>query len=459
MSDESSVIRDPSRVFTDFVYTPASYIIFKSGGKIYAKNGSSGEIEYSGVDAGEVIQNVIDKLTTGGRIFVRTGEYTINTTITLPSDTFLEGESHSVVLKVGDNSNVNVIENANKTSGNSNIIIANIEINGNSANQTANIKGIYFENVINGEIRDCIIYDFKYSCIHLKSASYNTVLRNVIYDSDNEGVLIEGSEYCVIRNNVIYGNAGNGVKVDSSNNCFISENKCYNNMVNGIYITNSSMNIAVFGNYCYDDQSVKTQEYGLKIDSGCIEILAPHNDFNNNKMGQISNAGTGYYTKRIHVPVTTLLKPPAKAPTVAVYGVTPALEFTVDSDAANYFFRIPNDWDGDDINIKLEWTRSSTGSDDSGKTVKWQIKYLATSLGDNCNGSPTTLTVEDSYDSNDVNTQIIYETDYFTLPAASLSGKEVVAMEVSAVTPTGTALSEPALLTMSIEYTTLGNEV
>ena len=50
----------------------ASYIVFKDGGKIYAKNGNTGMIEYSDVDARKVIQHAIDMTYNrgGGRVFV-----------------------------------------------------------------------------------------------------------------------------------------------------------------------------------------------------------------------------------------------------------------------------------------------------------------------------------------------------------------------------------------------------
>jgi len=42
--------------------TEASYIIFTDGTNVYARNGLTGEIEISGADAGEVINNAISQL-------------------------------------------------------------------------------------------------------------------------------------------------------------------------------------------------------------------------------------------------------------------------------------------------------------------------------------------------------------------------------------------------------------
>jgi len=58
----------------------ASYVIFKVGSMYYAKNGSTGEIEFSGTDAATVIQSAIDATSEGGLVSIKQGIYTINTT-------------------------------------------------------------------------------------------------------------------------------------------------------------------------------------------------------------------------------------------------------------------------------------------------------------------------------------------------------------------------------------------
>jgi len=70
---------------------PASYIIFKDGDLIMAKNGRTGQIEFSGSDAATVIQSALDALPTeGGKIFIKEGTYKFTTTrtITLYDNTY-----------------------------------------------------------------------------------------------------------------------------------------------------------------------------------------------------------------------------------------------------------------------------------------------------------------------------------------------------------------------------------
>lgn len=64
----------------------ASYIIFKDGTTICAKNGVTGKIDYFGADAAVVIQQCVTALTTG-TIFFCPGVYTMNATIDVTVDT------------------------------------------------------------------------------------------------------------------------------------------------------------------------------------------------------------------------------------------------------------------------------------------------------------------------------------------------------------------------------------
>lgn len=160
------------------------------------------------------------------------------------------------------------------------------------------------------------------------------------------------------------------------------------------------------------------------------------------------------YTGDIVIPVTNFGKPPTNPPAVIIFGITVALEFTVDTDKAYVVQHIPNDYvSGTDIDLNLIWTRSSTGSDDSTKMVKWQIKWITASVGANLNSGETTETIEDTYDSSDTSSQIMYRTGNIVIPASSISSGDCLIFEIKAITPSGTALSDPALVAMCLTYT------
>ena len=61
---------------------PTSFVIFTDGTNIYAKNGTTGNIDFSGTDAYTVIQNAIDAIDTrtgqGGKLFFKNGRYLLH---------------------------------------------------------------------------------------------------------------------------------------------------------------------------------------------------------------------------------------------------------------------------------------------------------------------------------------------------------------------------------------------
>jgi len=63
-------LRDPLRIFTDQVVVPASYIVFKDGGRTYVKNGRTGRIEHSSDDDAEALQYAINTASNQDKIVV-----------------------------------------------------------------------------------------------------------------------------------------------------------------------------------------------------------------------------------------------------------------------------------------------------------------------------------------------------------------------------------------------------
>ncbi len=93
----------------------ASYIIFKDGNTIYAKNGTTGAIQFHGEDASTVIQGAIDAIsdnvaggTKGGLIFIRAGTYLLTRTIEIKNNITLRGEG-KLVTTLSGNSGIDII--------------------------------------------------------------------------------------------------------------------------------------------------------------------------------------------------------------------------------------------------------------------------------------------------------------------------------------------------------------
>jgi len=131
----------------------ASYIIFKQGSYYYAINGSTGEIEFSGTNATQVIQNAVG---TARTLYLKAGTYQLTSTLTLPDDITIIGESNhddsGAVLSLNSGATINV-QNAER------VHLENLVIYGNNAavgitagNDTGRNGDFYFSNVV---IRNC----------------------------------------------------------------------------------------------------------------------------------------------------------------------------------------------------------------------------------------------------------------------------------------------------------------
>jgi len=89
---------------------PTSYQIETNGTTIWAINGETGVIDYSGTDAVTVIQDAVDALTDGGSIFIKKGTYVFTD---VPNGTrllevtqdgiFISGEGYSTIIEMKEN--------------------------------------------------------------------------------------------------------------------------------------------------------------------------------------------------------------------------------------------------------------------------------------------------------------------------------------------------------------------
>ncbi|MGB9672068.1 MAG: right-handed parallel beta-helix repeat-containing protein [Candidatus Norongarragalinales archaeon] len=136
-------LQDPSKRFFDQVVVEPSYVIFQEAGKVFAKNGKTGQIEFSGTDASAVIQAAINALTSGRtwkeKVVVK-GNFTLTKqsgktyAVGLPDYTILEicGK-----LMLANGQNCDVIANVDQTNGNRHIEIIGGAIDGNKGAQAA----------------------------------------------------------------------------------------------------------------------------------------------------------------------------------------------------------------------------------------------------------------------------------------------------------------------------------
>jgi parallel beta-helix repeat protein len=201
----------------------ASYVVFKGDdGRVYAKNGSTGMVEYSDVDAAKVIQYAINSVgkAGGGRVHIKRGLYIITTAIVDNGYDYVEvsGEGRGTVLKVADGVATSVFKIWYRTGW----VIRDLVIDGNKANVPAvtpappadydgtqngiNFRGTTYSKIINVEVRNV-----KYHGIVLWDGSnYNEVRGCYIHDNGDDtspyketgGLLI----FMNSQNNVVQGN-------------------------------------------------------------------------------------------------------------------------------------------------------------------------------------------------------------------------------------------------------------
>jgi len=121
------------RTMPDYV-TPESYIVYIDGSTVYAVNGKTGAVDYSGSSAATVIQSAVNALTSGGMIVLKAGSYTFNAIVEVKSNRQIVGEGYSTKITVG--TDVYGAFKVTDTSTVENVRISNICIDGNKTNQT-----------------------------------------------------------------------------------------------------------------------------------------------------------------------------------------------------------------------------------------------------------------------------------------------------------------------------------
>jgi len=163
------------------------------------------------------------------------------------------------------------------------------------------------------------------------------------------------------------------------------------------------------------------------------------------------------FTQHKHIPAGSLGKNKTNPPTVESYGITGVLEFALNTDKADYIFHLPSDYASGDLSIHIHWTRNEAGlgGDDSGKTVKWQVKNLSINgTSENCNSGENTDAIQDVYDSATLGDNVVYHTTAITIAAAEIAIEDLIECEIMAVTvDSGTPLANPAFVCMDITYT------
>ena len=132
---------------------------------------------------------------------------------------------------------------------------------------------------------------------------YNLITNNYCHDNDKDGIMIYKSDANIVSDNFLYNNGYSGIiLLDTADNNVVTGNLAINNGWDaaapygrdGITVHTNSDNNLINDNKCYDDQSTKTQQYGVNIvSSTCDNNIIRNNDLRGNDQSGAYDVGTG----------------------------------------------------------------------------------------------------------------------------------------------------------------------
>jgi hypothetical protein len=258
--------------------TEASYIVYREGDTYHAKNGRTGQIEFSSTDASIVIQSVVDAVNNagGGRIFIKKGIYDIGAPIKPKSNVVIEAED-----------SINTVFNLSQPFIFQALGEPEVEnfavINGRFIIKS-DIRVMWFrETTRNIVIKGCRLeidpsigtYSTSFG-IRFEGAD-NVVIDSVVIDGAGmDTVQLDGTKV-VVMNSYLDGklNFANGI-YSGATELFVLNNRFIGWKHNGIMLTGTSSRIAIVGNYFYNcadgvdhDGSVDSEVIAFNVFHDC----------------------------------------------------------------------------------------------------------------------------------------------------------------------------------------------
>lgn len=158
------------------------------------------------------------------------------------------------------------------------------------------------------------------------------------------------------------------------------------------------------------------------------------------------------FTKIIAVGANNFGRPNTDPPTVVDVDNITLYAFTLNTDKMTYSFPVPPDYNSGALHFSVVWTNDGN-VDDNDKFAKWRLDYQTAAEGDVVNGSHANSpkSAEDEYDSD--TGYIEHHTSWMTIASSDFAGEECIFIKISAVTPTGAALTcDPHLIGICIRY-------
>ncbi len=189
------------------------------------------------------------------------------------------------------------------------------------------LRGNYFEDIgldamavinqtnFNASNNTCYIYNNQYglitspdfpNCIYFATNNGGSITGNVIAGPNGNGIGLVGSRNVTVSGNFVRDAGGAGITVPDtdvgitvSGNTLVDNNQYASTVFSGgIVLTGTTSKVTISGNTAYDDQTPKTQQYGLDYSTYAGTVVANDlqlsgNNFAGNLTGAIGGTNTG----------------------------------------------------------------------------------------------------------------------------------------------------------------------
>jgi parallel beta-helix repeat protein len=195
-----------------------------------------------------------------------------------------------------------------------------VTVVGNSALSNA-LAGIVLSGVTSWTVDGNISSANTQRGIEITGCTAGTVSNNSVTTNGTayDGITVYGSSAGVtLTGNNVTNSGLNGIRVQDASNCVISSNVCRNNGINGTVALAAGIqlavsagavaNIAVNGNRCYDDQTPKTQLYGLQVVGACDSLIIGPNVLTGNSTAASLIASTATNVTETGAPLSRRFK-------------------------------------------------------------------------------------------------------------------------------------------------------
>jgi len=229
----------------------------------------------------------------GCRVVVRAGYYNMSNTIYIPSNTTFEGVGKDTIIHLGL-ADANLISNANLRTGDKNIEIKNMKLDGNKDISSANNGTLFFKNVSNLIIDNIQVVRGQFRAIEVTdvNSNYYVIVRNSRFeDSHLDGIYMHGVHKAIIDGNFIDSAPDSGIDLGgylgNSNSEFIVTNNIITNGGLGIGVARDARNMLIDSNIIKNGTSHGISLYLVGEDptGGNTSIVSNNIVFNMSKNG------------------------------------------------------------------------------------------------------------------------------------------------------------------------------